>query len=395
MKQHIGLSRKLVLGLWLIASACSDNNAPTTYVASTTDYFVNDSGDHYNQANQILQGDYVFALNMSRSMSTYRDNLFNNMGRFADHLRNQSIDYRIAFVQGTTQSTNPIIPSGFLGSVLTPSTNSTLETQILNQIYRVGTDLAPNQMVMLEATRRSMNSMVSSFVRPSAQLIYVFVSDEDDTTSSYTVGGPSVAVDSYSVALKAHKSNPSYINARAVVLGQSVDCPLDSGSYSQSAGTRIANLATLLESADTSKAVRCLSDDFSDTLEDLAVNVTRNTNRFTLQNRPVPSSIVVLVNGVSVPSSGNWTYQAATNEIVFEEASKPDFGDTLDIRYDIYFTLSQAPVESSIEVRVNNSVVTRDNTNGWSYIEADNRIQFNGSAKPSDSAEIRVIYQPR
>ncbi len=58
------------------------------------------------------------------------------------------------------------------------------------------------------------------------------------------------------------------------------------------------------------------------------------------------------------------------------------------------FALSGSPNASTIVVTVNGQTVPQSTTNGWTYIPASNTIQFTGSAVPSASASISVAFQP-
>ncbi len=56
------------------------------------------------------------------------------------------------------------------------------------------------------------------------------------------------------------------------------------------------------------------------------------------------------------------------------------------------YTLTFTPIESTIEVRVNNSLQDRSNTNGWQYIIGSNSILFKGQAIPQAEQSVDVRY---
>jgi hypothetical protein len=58
------------------------------------------------------------------------------------------------------------------------------------------------------------------------------------------------------------------------------------------------------------------------------------------------------------------------------------------------FTLSRVPDPSTIVVTVNGSTVPGNATNGWTYNSAANSIVFHGSAIPPQGSTINVDFQP-
>jgi hypothetical protein len=58
------------------------------------------------------------------------------------------------------------------------------------------------------------------------------------------------------------------------------------------------------------------------------------------------------------------------------------------------FYLSRVPVESTIVVYVNNVFVPNSTTNGWTFNPASNSIVFHGSSIPAQGAAISVDYDP-
>lgn len=59
------------------------------------------------------------------------------------------------------------------------------------------------------------------------------------------------------------------------------------------------------------------------------------------------------------------------------------------------WTLTEEPVVASIEVWVDDVVVTEDPHHGWTYDEATRDLRFHGEAVPGRGAEIHVRYEVR
>lgn len=58
------------------------------------------------------------------------------------------------------------------------------------------------------------------------------------------------------------------------------------------------------------------------------------------------------------------------------------------------YYLKNIPIVDTLKVYVNGVEVSKDSTNGWSYVQDGNFIRFNGSAIPKGSDNIRVDFSP-
>ncbi len=386
--------------------ACGE--APKTFVPSHTDVFTYDTGLSVDAASAIYQADYLFVLDYSSSMQTKKDSLLGRMDRFVDRLGQENNDYRIGFVKGNAHGcaggtnagcSKKTVADNFVHTkFLEPGTSSTLLDEILNHVATLGdpNSLPPNTPVMLEAAHSLLSTKGSSFLRSSAQLILVFLSDQDDESNQWI--NSNRTVDYYKSKFRALKSDPSYISARALVAGVAPGCTLQNqgGLDPDVAGQRIANVALGINgNAAETNVVGCVYDDEATMLEGLARDVQRYTNRFALQQAPMQSTLSVRVGNVSVASESGWRYEPATNEVVFTDAAKPGPSQSLAISYEVAYTLKANAKPDSITVSVGGQTIPRSDSNGWSYIESENRIRFNGSSAPAEGTEIRVNYEAR
>jgi hypothetical protein len=389
LKQRSYLS---TLSFVIFAGLMGCNEQPKTFVPGLTDAFVSDTGIALSTASAVYQADYVFVLDYSSSMRDKRDALLSKMGNFVDILRSEDIDYRIGFVYGSAHGLGRYgsldeklsnISSSFVAPFLDGSADGSLESSILDQVYCAGDPecLPPNTPVFLESAARTMEAEGSEFNRDGSQLVYVFVSDQDDEGDSVLSSGRTVGY--YVNRLKAVKSHSSYVSARAYVAG-GASCGVRSGDAD---GARLAAVAQQLD-AIHSDTRGCVYDESASQLENLARNVTKPTDRFALGSRPRMGTITVRVNGVS---NSDWSYVSATNEIVFSIA--PPDSASIDISYEVAYTLSRTPKAGTIKVTVNGASVAENSSNGWSYVSGENRIQFHGSAQPGDGAKVLVSYE--
>ncbi len=376
----------------LVLSACKQ---PKTFIPSNTDTFVNHTLDIYDQADKLLQADYVFVLDTSYSMNflvdssgqnIYNEVLASHMQSFLDALAEKNIDYRIGFIRGNTHAGSvSTIASSFMADVLTKGSSSASAFSIIEQ---VGAPLSENTNFLLESAHKTMSAEGGNFIRHAAQLVYAFISDSDDKGLDISTN----RTEQYYIdALRSHKHHPHYVSARSYTLGMADNCTPDPYQPGSEAGVRIANVATQIDARHGE--AKCALDPTFELLSNIARNVTKLTDRFTLTQYPMPGTLSVQVNGNDVPEAGNWSYDAATNEVIFAAGKAPAFSSSLLIDYEIAFVLSKTPKVDSIQVKVDGASVSKDDTNGWSFVDAENRVQFNGNAKPSSNANISIVYQ--
>lgn len=394
-----------ITALMLFAGACSQ---PETFIKNKVDTFSVDTVDAYSQASSLLQADYVISVDFSYSMSggcngntTYSctspkvTRLFDSLDSFVSDLKTAGIDYRIGFVRGSKQSTTNVADSDFIsGLVITSAYSSSLTALIRSKLGPVGAPLEGNNTAVVEATSKVLTNRGSDFLRDSAQLVTVFVTDSDDDAYNSTQLS----------AIKATKTDASYVSARAALTGVNSQCYTDPDDYpevyGEKYGTRVAAAVNYLDSSATTK-VSCLMDNFSSIMRNVARTISRQTKRFKLQvPNPDTSTLKVYVGGTlknkgtdSSDTTADYYYVAGTNEIVFFNGKEPAPSAQLRIEYDQIYVLSSTPNPETIEVQVNGAAVAQSATSGWSYEAGTNRITFNGSAKPANGAKIQIVYK--
>lgn len=385
------------VGMLLGMSACEQ---PTTFVPGHTDRFVAHSEDAYAQAQQVLQADYLFVLDYSYSMSKNDAKLVeltNAMGLFTQSLSSENINYNIGFINGLIQAGDknlaglPTIATNFVAPFITVSSGA--DASILSQIAPAGTPNNPNTNYMLEAALRTMKAQSTNFLRSGSQLVYVFVSDADDESDTNSKITGAKTVDYYADQLRQFKSDDSYISARSFTAGVAAGCTLESGY--DSAGTRLAAVAQIVDSAQF--APQCVYTPMASSLDGLARNVTKTTTRFALRGTPQPGTVRIYTGASlnslnSVPAEQNWSYLSTSNEVVFQAGHEPHPGEAIRIEYQMLFGLQKTANPTSISVTINGSTIAQSASNGWTFVAAENRIEFHGSAIPAQDADVRISY---
>lgn len=311
--------------------------------------------------------DVLFVVDNSGSMSEEQSNLSRNFGSFIAEARTWDIDFQIGIVTTQTEDSVPDPtgpdrqPGELLGStrIITPATPS--YEAVFSRQVEVGTEdttasstergleaaqlalsdplitdfgtpctsdadcTAPYLCVAAAAgSPRACGGYNRTFLREDASLEIVFVSDEEDSSRA--------ELSFYVDFLKSIKGfrNASLMHASAIV-GPSGGC--SSGSGTADAGNRYLDVA-----AQTGGLVGSICDaNFSSTLAaigDRAFGVrvqfflTRAADASTVQVFDVPCS-----GTTRTPRTG-WTFDAASNSVVFTEATAPTPGSCFEVEYE-------------------------------------------------------------
>lgn len=305
--------------------------------------------DRYVQL-ETPEVDILWVVDNSCSMSEEQASLTANFQSFMNFAQAQGLDYQLAVVTTDTDNcpsnppaqrpanmsqgqcgyfadgqhtNNPRDPSW---RIIRPETQpsplaafTAIATQGIN-----GSGLERG----LDAAYRALSSPLVStwnggFLRPSAYLAVIFLSDEEDQSPN--------SVDFYSnffLAIKGFR-NTHLFSASAIV----GDAPNGCGGFQADAGMRYIETANrtggIFESICTA--------DWAQALENLGLSVFGFKSRFFLGNQPVPSSVEVFVDGVRIQQSSGtqvrWTYDPVSNTINFAPLAIPEPGAEIVIRY--------------------------------------------------------------
>jgi hypothetical protein len=154
----------------------------------------------------------------------------------------------------------------------------------------------------------------AGFLRDEAALVVVFMGDEDDHSPD--------SVDTYVRFLQTRKGEyqPQRMTIYAIAPTTAAGCPTSGG-----AGTRYAEAAT----RTGGEVLSVCAADYAPLLRAVANKAFSAQDRFPLSGQPDAGSIAVKVNGAPVTSG--WSYDGATNSVVFSSAPAP--GAKVEIYY--------------------------------------------------------------
>jgi hypothetical protein len=308
--------------------------------------------DSYQQL-ETPEVDILFVVDNSCSMSEEQTSLAGNFQSFISFAEAQGLDYRLGVVTTDVDSnctTPPAAnrpggtPQGACGyfadgnqdsgigdpswRLITPDEQpSPAEafTQIATQGINGSGSEAGLQAAFLALSSPLITGWNSGFLRPSAYLALIFISDEEDQSPN--------AVDYYInffLAIKGFR-NTQLFSASAIVgpepgSGSGCGFGADPGTRYIETANRTGGVVESICTADWARA-----------LENLGLSVFGYKSRFFLSNQPVVGTVEVYIDGMRLPPNNGaqvyWAYDAATNAVNFSPSSIPEPGSQIDIRY--------------------------------------------------------------
>jgi len=252
--------------------------------------------------------DIIWVIDNSGSMNTFQQQLGYNMQNFMNVFLSYSPDFQIAFI--TTDSPH------FVGRVIdNTAVDPTADSvTIINSIGTRGSGHEKG----LEKLKDCMNTgECVSFMRPNATLVAIFLSDEPDG-SSWTTQAFTMSFDSI---------KPNMFVPYAIIGDVPGGCSSTTSNRFAQAGHGYWDIVNHYGSSWWS----ICDSDWGSQLEDVAQAVSIQTT-FPLDSEdPVVDTIRVFINGQQV--EGTWTYDPASNAVVFDYDNAPEAGDLLEVSY--------------------------------------------------------------
>jgi len=254
--------------------------------------------------------DILFVIDNSGSMGNEQTSLADNFAYFAAGLVELDLDFQIAVI--TTDDPD------HQGALITPSTPD-IEAEFIAQAT-VGIngsgDEMPSEMAY-QCTQPGYDcGPGSEFLRDTALLSMIFISDEPDSS-------PSDWTD-YLAYFQSLKSDSDDYIAHAI----SGDWP--SGCSGSSATNNVYEMTV----ATGGLYLSVCATDWASHLEALVEGSAQDLSQFDLTAWPVPETIEVRIDGIS--TTVGWSYDGADRAVVFEDSAIPEGGSTIEVEYALY-----------------------------------------------------------
>ncbi|MEW5743544.1 MAG: choice-of-anchor D domain-containing protein [Myxococcota bacterium] len=295
--------------------------------------------DTFQQSNQP-KADILLVIDDSCSMSDKQMSLASNFASFIQYATATNTDWQIGVITTTEDVVPCPIPSlcpgvpgggilvkkGNIGPILTPSTPNV--SSAFASLVNVGTDGSGSETglstAVLALTPPRIAAENAGFLRTDANLAVVVISDAGDQSVQ-----PVSYYQNRLVNVKGF-NRLSMFTFSAIVPQAMI--PPGNCSYDDTSGTpRYLNVVAYTSGVSD----EICSSNWASTLQNLGRTAFGFRTQFYLNNVPDLSMgqvIDVAINGVAVPTS-SWTYDSASNSIIFDPAATPGPGQTLTVGY--------------------------------------------------------------
>lgn len=351
-----------LVGLTILLSACDKGAGSFSVLSENADF-------QQTAVYEPRKLDVLFVVDNSGSMSSSQQALANNFSSFIDRFISKGYNFKIAVTTTDAFYGEQFVNNGCsicninqtrFRSGVTPSpvyvidanqydlTLPTEQVRLKNEFSlnaKVGTSGSGDERAFSSFKAALGSSLNANFHRPDAFLAVIIVSDEEDFSQGAADGSTGFSMnESYSNPLlhtvESYKtfldnftnatSGKDYSVSTISILDSACQTQLGAG---RKIATRYIQLADL-----TGGTKNSLCAPFDTTLDNISTTIEGQVQAvFKLNRKPVISSILVMVDGVSVPqdSVSGWSYDQVTNSITINGAAyQPHSGSSVSIAFD-------------------------------------------------------------
>lgn len=272
------------------------------------------------------KADILFVVDNSGSMSEEQTKLGNSFNTFITWLTSGAVDYNVAITTTDMDATGAqgafVAAPGNPTVISSGTANATAAFQANVNVGATGSadekGLAASAAALAPAMLSGANA---GFLRSDARLYVVWVTDENDASSSSPA-----TYQSQIIAAKGGDASQVFF---AAIAG-----PEPFGCFNTSNSADAASRYIDILDATGGLFGSICDADFGVTLQNLAFEVTSAGSEFPLAEIPDPTTIQVLVNGIPQATT-TWVYNATSNSVLFVAGYEPAGGDAVMISYDV------------------------------------------------------------
>jgi len=259
--------------------------------------------------------DILWMIDSSCSMAAEQEALGDNFGSFLDVVDQLNLDYRIGVITADLDD---------LGSLhgappyVTPTTGNAAQVFAANVV--VGQTGSGAEQGFDSIRRALVEGAAGDFLRGTAQLRVISVSDEDD--QSMALG----SVSDYIAELQSLKPNPSHV-IHSDISGGATGCA--SPHANADPAPRYLEATNLTGGISTS----ICEAGWVQTLTDLAWLSDSYADTFALSQPAIASSVNVLIDGLEI--TAGWSWDSALNAVIFDADTVPQDGSLIRFEYSV------------------------------------------------------------
>lgn len=282
--------------------------------------------------------DILWVVDDSCSMEEEQATLASGFQSFANQLESSGTDFHIGVISTSFEYDNPDRGTLIGDPAYLTNEDADYVQSFIDRATGLGIGGSDKEKG-LEAAAHALSPAMTfgggndGFVRASAQLLVVFVSDEEDCSDRGALGDQAaeecykqdhklVPVEDFIQEFRDMKPDDDQVQVGAIVGVQNASCPdaYPGSRYIQTA----KHTGGLVEDI-------CRSD-WSDTLTELGLTATGIRTTFQTTYVAKPETLIVMVNGEESPAT-DWTYDAETCFLTFQPHAVPERGSDILAEY--------------------------------------------------------------
>ena len=277
--------------------------------------------ESYTQPETSNKIDILWVVDNSPSMGDEQAGLASNFETFITNFVDvEEIDFKMGIIT-TDSAINRVVGDDLTLQAATEDKKVFVTT--FQEKIQVGITGHTNERGFL-FSKKFLQYDTTSWVREGAYLVIIYVSDENDHSTSS--GGDSSTA--YWVGkLQSYKTHKRLLKIYSII---HTDPSIDVLSGIEYYGGRYKEASHL-----AGGLIADITGDFSNVLADFGENITRLANSFALSEKPQAGSVEVRVNGILI-NSRDWSYDEDSRTVRFEDRAVPDSGATIKISYLVY-----------------------------------------------------------
>jgi hypothetical protein len=297
--------------------------------------------DTYEQA-PTDQVDILWVVDDSVSMADEQAGVAAAFDAFVDQMTTTELDFRLGVV--TTDMESSTRRGRMIGDppYLTAEDKNFVEDfQARVQVGTEGSDREAGIDAAYQALSEPLLSSVNgSFLRTGAVLSVIYLSDENDCTDRGALDGfdtPAACYDAADLLIPVRELAAEYETLKThderILVSAIVGPPIKANCDGAVPGVRYQAMAAAFGGLDESICQK----DFGDIMAELGVQASGILSTFRLSNAAVEESIEVWVDDVAVPQGeiDGWTYEPTTWIVELHDDAIPPRGSSIVINYEI------------------------------------------------------------
>ncbi len=298
------------------------------------DFSSPDQTDYFYQADNN-EVDILWIVDDSCSMSEEQQTLANGFATFIVAMEDSGTDFQIGV---TTTDTISETAGELLGSppYVTPADDYRALFRERAMVGIVGPDKEKGLQAAVNAVSPALADANAGFVRDTAQLMVIVVTDEEDCSDNGALDGMDATdcyrkpellppVEDFVDLVKAVKDMPDMVQISGIIGNTHCEIAWPGYRYVEAAKQTAGVIGDICE------------DDWSDLLFDLGNNASGIRQKFQLTKAVMDGTLKVFVDEEEMDESPvtGWTYDAATWYVTFHNQAIPERGAEIRAEYTV------------------------------------------------------------